>query len=377
MTTSPAPSPGPLPPSDSVPAAAPQPSRLREGGPVSAAPLLTAVAALIYAAAAFAVVLPGRKLPLADPAVPVELAPLNGPLGEVLMYLLPAGAVLGGLLALAVHVRRRPRRLLAGAAVAFALLYAAAVLLLAVDTRILTMLGYVPFLLVLALTDPAALPENYGWPIVGHQLVLLAGVALWTMTAAASLRKSSGACLRCGRNGGGGRFAAATRRRGTPVTIAAAAIPAVYGATRFAWAAGIPLGISPEVLAMMQETGMVYAGLALASMALLGTLLTLGLLCRWGSVFPRWIPWLGGRRVPILLAVIPAGLVSVVVVPAGAAYLRIFTSGISTGIPFDAVNWATGAPTLLWVVWGPLLAAATLAYYLKRRTGCLRCGRGG
>jgi hypothetical protein len=344
---------------------------------LSAAPLATAVAAFTYAAAAFAVVLSGLKLPLADPAVPVELAPLNGPLGEVLTYLLPAGAVLGGLLALALRVR--PGRLLAGGAAGYALLYSAVVLLLIVDTRLLTMLGYVPFLLVLAFTDPAALPGNYGWPIVGHQLVLLAGVALWSMTAAAGLRASSGACLRCGRRDGGlGWFTAgAARRWGTPLTLAAAAIPAAYGATRFAWAAGIPLGISPEFLAMMQETGMVYAGLGLASMALLGTLLTLGLIQRWGSVFPRWIPWLGGRRVPILLAVIPAGLVSAVVVPAGATYLRIFTSGISTGIPFDAVNWATGAPTLLWVVWGPLLAAATLAYYLKRRTGCPHCGRAG
>jgi hypothetical protein len=253
------------------------------------------------------------------------------------------------------------------------------VLLLIVDTRLLTMLGYVPFLLVLALTDPAALPGNYGWPIVGHQLVLLAGVALWTMTAAVGLRKSSGACLRCGRGDGsrGWLTAAAARRWGAPVTIAAAAIPAAYGATRFAWAAGIPLGISLEFLAMMQETGMVYAGLGLASMALLGTILTLGLIQRWGSVFPRWVPGLGGRRVPILLALIPAGLVSVLVVPAGASYLRIFTSGISTGIPFDAVNWATGAPTLLWIVWGPLLAAAALAYYLKRRGGCTLCGREG
>lgn len=351
---------------------------LRGDGLVPAAPLLTAVAALSYAAAAFAVVLTGGTLPLADPSVPVELAPLNGPPGEVLLYLLPAAAVPGGMLALAVHVRRRPPRLLAGAAAAYAGLYAAAVLLLIVDTRILTMLGYVAFLLVLALTDPAALPGDYGWPIVGHQLVLLAGAALWAMTAAAGLRKSRGGCLRCGRRKGGGWFTAtAARSWGRPVTIAAAAIPAVYGATRFAWAAGIPLGISPEVLAMMQETGMVYAGLGLASMALLGTILTLGLLQRWGSAVPRRVPWLGGRRVPVLLAVIPAGLVSVVVVPAGATYLRIFTSGISTGIPFDAVNWATGAPTLLWVLWGPLLAAATLAYYLKRRPGCLRCGRDG
>ncbi|EMY32538.1 hypothetical protein D477_019633 [Arthrobacter crystallopoietes BAB-32] len=307
------------------------------------------------------------------------MAPLNGPLGDLMMYLLPAGAAAGGLLALAIHLSRRPGPLLTGAAVAFAALYAGTVLLVAVDTRLLTMLGYIPFLLVLAATDPAALPADYGWPILGHQLVLLAGVGLWALTAATAVRKATGTCSHCGRSdrNRGWFTAAAARRWGPPVTIAAAAIPALYALTRFAWAAGIPLGISPDFLAMMQGNGMVHAGLGLASMAALGTILTLGLLQRWGSTFPRWIPGLGGRSVPILLAVMPASLVSVVVVPAGATYVRIFASGIPTGIPFDAVNWATGTPTLLWIAWGPLLAAATLAYYLKRRGTCSTCGRDG
>ena len=93
---------------------------------------------------------------------------------------------------------------------------------------------------------------------------------------------------------------------------------------RFAWAAGIPLGIEPAFLQQMQNTGLVYAGLGLASMALLGVLLTLGLIQRWGSVFPRWIPFLGGRRVPVLLAVIPSGFVSLIAIPAGAEMIRVF-----------------------------------------------------
>jgi hypothetical protein len=37
-----------------------------------------------------------------------------------------------------------------------------------------------------------------------------------------------------------------------------------------------------------------------------------GLVSTWGEVFPRWIPVLGGRRVPTLAAVVPAALGTVV-----------------------------------------------------------------
>ncbi|GAB3536239.1 hypothetical protein GCM10027403_16330 [Arthrobacter tecti] len=339
-----------------------------------AVPFITSISAFAYAAGAAAVVVLGGRLPLADPAAPAEYAPLNGPLGDVLHWMLPILAVLGGALALAVHARRRPGRLLASAAVTFAVVYAGIALLLVVDSRLLTMLGYVPYLLISFLTNPGSLDIDFHWPIVGHQAAMLAGVALWVWTAVVVVRRSMDECLACGR-GTNWFTATAARRWGKPVTIAAAAIPAAYALTRFAWAAGIPLGISTEMLSEMQANGMVYAGLGLASMALLGTLLTLGLIQRWGSVFPRWVPFVGGRAVPVLLAVIPASLISVVVVPAGAEIIRLFTAGITGGIPFDAENWATGAPAFLWIVWGPLLAAATLAYFLKRRGECGICGQ--
>ncbi|MFG1679280.1 hypothetical protein ACGFNP_03845 [Nonomuraea sp. NPDC049269] len=41
-------------------------------------------------------------------------------------------------------------------------------------------------------------------------------------------------------------------------------------------------------------------------MALLGVFLALGLVHRWGMVFPRWTLLLAGRRVPALLPLIPA-----------------------------------------------------------------------
>jgi hypothetical protein len=46
--------------------------------------------------------------------------------------------------------------------------------------------------------------------------------------------------------------------------------------------------------------------LTLASEAL--ALLTFGLVRPWGAVVPAWIPFLGGRRVPAMAAVIAASL---------------------------------------------------------------------
>jgi hypothetical protein len=109
----------------------------------------------------------------------------------------------------------------------------------------------------------------------------------------------------------------------------------------------------------------------------------LGLVQRWGEIFPRWMIGLAGRRVPIALAVIPASLASVLLVVGG--------TGIWSGLPQMLVNLvAAGAgdreitaailfelgPTLLFPVWGLALAVATLGYYYRRRGPCGACGRG-
>ena len=101
-----------------------------------------------------------------------------------------------------------------------------------------------------------------------------------------------------------------------------------------------------------------------------------GLIATWGEVFPRWIPGLRGRRVPILAAVIPAA--------AGAAVLTLmWTLMISSALlgrtiqgnpvpdnfPLNFHDWqgllaiASYLPLLLW---GPLLAAVTVAYWKRR-----------
>jgi hypothetical protein len=252
----------------------------------------------------------------------------------------------------------------------------AALLVLVPDTRVLTFAGYLPILIVGA---PFGYPPvDYGdvfTPTLASQvLAIVVGVVL----ARATLRwqwRTGGACAACGRGDreSGWTHAASAARWGRWATWTAAAIPAAYAVTRLAWAAGIPLGIPRDFLDDMHATGLVWAGAGLGAFALAGAVLTLGLVQRWGEVFPRWMPGLAGRRVPVRLATVPAALVAISVTSASAGFLT--TDGFLT--LFTGGAGLATLPMLLWPLWGVALGAAALAYHLRRRAGCGRCGRGG
>ncbi|MDG9723160.1 hypothetical protein [Streptomyces sp. DH41] len=138
------------------------------------------------------------------------------------------------------------------------------------------------------------------------------------------------------------------------------------GLWRLLLAAGQPAGYTGAGYEALGVTGwgVVYVvALSVVSEAL--ALLTLGLVRPWGEVFPRRLPLVGGRPVPVLAAVVPAGV--------GAVALTALWT------PF-AWWWATPHPdmtplgeTLLGfaylplVAWGPLLGAVTVSYYRRRR----------
>ncbi|MEU9677431.1 MULTISPECIES: hypothetical protein [Streptomyces] len=104
----------------------------------------------------------------------------------------------------------------------------------------------------------------------------------------------------------------------------------------------------------------------------------IGLIARWGEVFPRWVPYLGGRQVPRWAAVVPAAI--------GATVLTlVFTVlFIVTGIrgttirgdelPADFPGEAGGRESAWFslryaplVLWGPLMVVLTVAYHQRRR----------
>jgi hypothetical protein len=138
---------------------------------------------------------------------------------------------------------------------------------------------------------------------------------------------------------------------------------------RMAMAVGIPVGVSKKVLSErfgFPGWGTVYVfGLSLLLVGL-GSL-TLGLVQRWGEVVPRWIPILGGRRVPPMAAVVPASVGAILLTLLWASKMSNFdvvAEEFALEGPEQAVVMACYAPLLLW---GPLLAVATVSYYRRRR----------
>jgi hypothetical protein len=297
----------------------------------------------------------------------------------------PVIAALGlaGAVVVAMARTRQQRGVLRVALLGFAWVAATTLALLIPDYRVLVAVAYTPIILIGApfgWPPGVSILDVYPWPVV-NQFLCIAGGLLWAATATAYGRRSRGACERCGRDGSrtGWTTPQAAARWGRWATYVAVIIPVLYTFTRWAWPLGIPLGISEKFLREGQEVGLWWAGAALATLALGGAILTLGLVQRWGEVFPRWIPFLGGKRVPIPVAVVPASLVAVLVTTAGLMFVRLTLTGrlgaiLGEGV-LSAENWAALAPELLWPLWGAALGAATLAYYYRRRGKCEHCGR--
>ncbi|MFF0476509.1 hypothetical protein [Streptomyces sp. NPDC004284] len=107
---------------------------------------------------------------------------------------------------------------------------------------------------------------------------------------------------------------------------------------------------------------------------------TIGLVARWGEVFPGWLPGLRGRRVPVGLAVVPAAVGATVLTVLFSLLTPITTIMGKTirgdELPSDAPGQATGIASVWFyscytplVLWGPLLTVLTVAYWRRRRGG--------
>ena len=155
--------------------------------------------------------------------------------------------------------------------------------------------------------------------------------------------------------------------RRAAVVAALTTVPS--GLWRTAMALGAPLGVDP---AYRQEHyafpgwGTAYV-IGLTTFLLGLSSLTIGLVRPWGEVLPRWIPLVGGKRVPRLAAIIPAA--------AGATALTLLWAFMIANIEVifieygldgaeRAVVLASYLPLLLW---GPLLSAITVSYARRTR----------
>ncbi|WNF31259.1 hypothetical protein RI138_12780 [Streptomyces sp. C11-1] len=102
-----------------------------------------------------------------------------------------------------------------------------------------------------------------------------------------------------------------------------------------------------------------------------------GLIARWGEVFPGWVPGLRGRRVPTAAAVVPAtiGATILTLIFTITATVTTVTQSKTNGdpLPTDFPSKAGGWETVYFyasytplVLWGPMLGILTYAYWRRR-----------
>ncbi len=148
--------------------------------------------------------------PTVDDVSGLSLLVLAGPGGgaALLTVLAGLGVLLSGVLLRGASGARRPageppslrHRLPAVSAAALGLVLAVVL----PDYRLLAAMAYTPILLVLTLVGAA--PDEvtlWPWPVIDMGILTLAGFA-WLASAVVLHRRSTGACLRCGRVDGHG-----------------------------------------------------------------------------------------------------------------------------------------------------------------------------
>ncbi|MFG3157017.1 hypothetical protein ACGF7W_33805 [Streptomyces sp. NPDC048219] len=134
---------------------------------------------------------------------------------------------------------------------------------------------------------------------------------------------------------------------------------------RFAVVLGVPLGLADSEYDAMLIPGWGYLIVPLLSVfqeAL--AFLTLGLVRPWGEVWPRWVPRLRGRRIPVLAAAVPAALGALACTVYGV--LLVWTT---LHADMAITPWGEWVMTVCYVpivAWGPLLAVVTTHYYRRR-----------
>ncbi|MCM3454511.1 hypothetical protein M3685_11205 [Heyndrickxia oleronia] len=242
------------------------------------------------------------------------------------------------------------------------------------------LLLFIPdFRLIAAIAYAFLFKFAFSWQML-NQIICIIGALLWIFAVISYQRKVRNACRDCGRRENG--KPSVLIRWGNWITIIAAIAPVPYAVTRIAWALGVPLGVDPQFLEESVKvnpnailTEWVFGGLCVG-----GGFLTIGLIQKWGEVFPRWVPFIGRKRVPVMMAVIPAFIVAIALTTAGF----IFTLGFfaiklqvvpAEGIVLSEMGGTIG-PMLSWMPWGLALGLAAISYYYRRRGKCEYCLRG-
>ncbi|MEU3626971.1 hypothetical protein BS329_14570 [Amycolatopsis coloradensis] len=103
-------------------------------------------------------------------------------------------------------------------------------------------------------------------------------------------------------------------------------------------------------------------------------ILAIGLVRGWGEVVPRWVPFLGGKPVRPMAAVVPAvagGLILTALfssVPLGGDR-RLAVFGVTEGVGYLNDGWETLAAICVapLALWGPITVVLGIAYHHRRK----------
>lgn len=290
---------------------------------------------------------------------PGPMAPKGGDL--VLFTGWPAIALCLGTALVAYGLLRRPHGvaayrllLVSGAAVSTVLVASGALLLLDVIGFALPGLGIEFF------------------PLGALSRVLCVGTGVLVGAATVAYRRDvRGACAFCGRSD-----RSPAPMHATPMWAYWAAYVAVSGCVvRILAQAAVGFDESPMssgVSVAMFEVGFLLAG----------TALPLALVHGWGRTWPRWVPWLSGRRIPRWLVLGPGvGVSAGIVVYFGLMLMLMIAERVQGRNPFPPSEGLDLPEVFFWfavpayLVWGCGMAVAAAVYYLRTRPTCRRCGR--
>lgn len=282
-----------------------------------------------------------------------RLVPLATGVGLVYALLLTLGYQSAGMIALA------------GYAVALAIPVGLLVLLVQTVRRyrslrvvvLLLVAGAIAWAGILGLFGDRRVPQVFGDILGKFGPTLLAQLVPAALLGTAAAFVASG-WKRIGPSETGARVAAFVREHRTVFTLVAAACPLPYVLVRLTW-------LTPWPVLAPGEIGPEWHlwGLLLGGAALLGSVLTIGLIRPWGEVFPRWMPVLAGARVPRAAATIPGFTVAAVLGTAGISVLFRHAPGTGPGL---AHSLATAMIFPFWL-WAPSLALAVAGYLGHRR----------
>lgn len=204
------------------------------------------------------------------------------------------------------------------------------------------------------LTGPAVAAFRDIIPLVPSALMDVAPLLLLLGTALVWAAVSVQTARRSGQRGLARDLVLRHRRL---ITVLAAVGPLPYALVRLTWLTPWPLqapaGAAPDIL---------FWGFALSLGAWAGFVLTLGLIRPWGETFPRWLPVIAGRPVPVALAAIPGGIVAGAVCAAAVPLLRTFAQ-------YRFTETLASALIMPFWFWGPMLTLAVWGYVLHRQAG--------